>query len=89
MQLTKSIISGNFKLFEESMDKYQKVWIKRGLYLLMEKIRLLVWRNFLKRVSGVLENTKINLEHIVLAVGLMGGEEDINSCICIISNLIY
>ena len=73
MQLTKSIISGNFNLFEESMEKYQKVWIKRGLYLLMEKIRLLVWRNFLKRVSGVLENTKINLEHIVLAVGLMGG----------------
>jgi hypothetical protein len=86
--LTEAIIKGNFKTFEKVIQRYQKLWIKRGIYLVMERMRILVWRNFIKRTASIL-GEKIEMEHIVTAVKLMGGEETINECMCIISNLIY
>ena len=36
------------------------MWLKRGIYLLMDRVRVLLWRNLIKRLSLLLGN-KIEL----------------------------
>lgn len=86
--ITDAIIRGDFVVFEKAIQRFQKLWIKRGIYLVMEKMRILVWRNFLKRTVAILGD-KVEMEHIRTAVELMGGNETVSECMCIISNLIY
>lgn len=65
------------------------MWIKRGIYLLMDELRIILWRNLIKKVHRILEDDKINIEKIHTAVRLSGGSESLEECMCIISNLIY
>ena len=55
----------------------------------MEKMRTLVWRNFLKRVHNLLQVDKIDIALIVKSIRVMGGHETQNECVCIISNLVF
>jgi hypothetical protein len=86
--LIKAMKNASFKNFDEAVQKYQKVWIKRGIYLLMDRLRVLIWRNLIKKIYYAL-GEKIMFEKIEKAVGLAGGSENVNECICIIGNLIY
>lgn len=52
-KLIKAINKASFRDFDNVVEKYQKVWIKRGIYLLMDRLRILVWRNLIKRVYYV------------------------------------
>jgi hypothetical protein len=41
---------GSLRLFRHEMQKFKRVWIKRGLYLMMEKFQLILYRNLFKKV---------------------------------------
>lgn len=51
--LTDAIRCGNLRLFNEYLEKYQEQFIQQGVYLLIEKLRLVVLRNLLKKVYVV------------------------------------
>ena len=55
----------------------------------MDKLRIMIWRNLIKKVAKAQETNKINIEAIEKAVKMKGGKEKLSECICIISNLIY
>lgn len=78
-----------FKDYDAAIERFQKVWIKRGIYLLMDKLRVILWRNLLKKVHKIVEKDQIPMEIIQKAVQLSGGDESLEECVCIISNLIY
>ncbi|KAI9906576.1 hypothetical protein PsorP6_003822 [Peronosclerospora sorghi] len=48
--LTDAIRGGNLHLFTEYLAQYQDKFIQQGVYLLIEKLRLLVLRNLFKKV---------------------------------------
>lgn len=50
MGLTDAIRTGNLHLFNEYLIRYQDQFIQQGVYLLIEKLRLLVLRNLFKKV---------------------------------------
>lgn len=75
--IIRSIVEADFKLYEELSLKYQKVWLKRGIYLLMDRVRILLWRNLVKKLS-VIAGNKIEMEMIERAVKLRGGNENID-----------
>lgn len=52
--LTEAITKGDFNTFTKAIQRFQKLWIKRGIYLVMERMRILVWRNFIKKVASIL-----------------------------------
>jgi hypothetical protein len=52
--------------------KYQKLWLKRGIYLLMDRIRIILWRTLVKRLFQIM-GVKIDLEIIERAVKARGG----------------
>lgn len=67
------MVKSDFRRYEELSQKYQKVWLKRGIYLLMDRIRVLLWRNLVKRLALLVGN-KVEMELIVKAVRNQGGQ---------------
>lgn len=51
--LTDAIRMGNLRLFNEYLERYQDKFIQQGVYLLIEKLRLVVLRNLFKKVYVV------------------------------------
>jgi hypothetical protein len=41
---------GNFRLYQEELEKYRDEFIARGVYLMLEKLLLVVYRNFFKKM---------------------------------------
>jgi len=56
-------MKASFTEFDGNVQKYQKVWIRRGIYLLMDKLRIIIWRNLLKRVVQAI-GPKISMDKI-------------------------
>ena len=48
--LVKAIKSGDIKLFNTTLDKYQEYFIKKRVFLLLEKLRLLTFRTLFKKM---------------------------------------
>ena len=55
----------------------------------MDKLRIILWRNLVKKVHKILKYDKLDMDKIHKAVQLSGGDERLEECICVISNLIY
>jgi nuclear mRNA export protein PCID2/THP1 len=87
-QIIESIKNADFEAYNQVSKKYQKLWLKRGIYLLMDRVRIILWRTLVKRIFQVV-GTKIELEAIEKVVNARGGSENLNECICIVANLIY
>lgn len=71
-EVIKTIKTADFKSYEELSKKYQKLWLKRGIYLLMDRIRIILWRTLVKRLFQIM-GVKIDLEIIERAVKARGG----------------
>jgi len=41
---------GDFRLYQEQLDRYQDEFIARGVYIILEKLKLFVYRNFFKKM---------------------------------------
>jgi len=87
-QIIESIKSANFETYDQVSKKFQKLWLKRGIYLLMDRVRIILWRTLVKQIFLVV-GTKIELESIEKVVKARGGSESFNECICIVANLIF
>ena len=87
-QIIDSIKTADFDTYDQLSKKYQKLWLKRGIYLLMDRVRIILWRTLIKRLFQLMGN-KIELQAIEKAVKLRGGSESLNECICIVANLVY
>lgn len=83
-----SLINANFQEYDDAINKYQKLWIKRGIYLVMDQLRIIIWRNLLKKVSTVMGD-KLNFDDILKGVKLSNGQEEMGEVVCIVSNLIH
>jgi hypothetical protein len=92
--------SGNVAVFSDEMTKYAAWYIKNGIYLLVEKIRWIAYRNFIKKIyylrrqtlpSGKNQNN-LDLEKICLPILKKVDPKanlDIDELECIFGNLIY
>lgn len=49
-KLTSAARSGNVKLFNDSLLENQSIFIRQGTYLILEKARIIVYRNLFKRM---------------------------------------
>lgn len=56
LAIGEAMVKSDFRRYEELSQKYQKVWLKRGIYLLMDRIRVLLWRNLVKRLALLVGN---------------------------------
>jgi len=49
--LVAALRDGDFRLYQQELDRYQDEFIARGVYIILEKLKLFVYRNFFKKMS--------------------------------------
>lgn len=47
--LISSIKSGNLRQFNDSLETHQQFFIKKGIYLILEKLKTFVYRNLFRK----------------------------------------
>jgi hypothetical protein len=48
--VAESVIKGDLAAFARHQEQYKMLWIRRGLFLAMDKLKLIAIRNLFKRV---------------------------------------
>lgn len=88
-ELACALKQGNVKAFDEVMQKYEGFFIDTGIYIIVEKLKIIAYRNLFKKVYLILQTHQIDLQSFLSALQFVG-EEDINldETHCIVANLI-
>eukprot|EP00804_Cyclotella_cryptica_P011418 CCRYP_016373-RA/>CCRYP_016373-RA protein AED:0.23 eAED:0.23 QI:91/1/1/1/0.71/0.62/8/5682/412 len=81
--------TGNLIEFTNGLTKNQDIFIRRGTYLLLEKCKMICYRNLFKRVYRIIGKEQINLEYIAKSFKWLGMPIDLDEVECILANLIY
>ena len=88
--LIQAVKQGNLKAFEEEKKKNRRLWVKRGIYFLLDNVELVLLRRICKIVwllNG--KKTIIPTEHFQKAFNLRSTYKyDLHETECIIGNLI-
>lgn len=88
-ELSCALKQGNIRLFDEVMQKYEEFFINTGIYIIVEKLKIIAYRNLFKKVYLLLQTHQIDLQAFLNALQFVG-EDDISmeECHCIVANLI-
>lgn len=89
-ELVEAVKQGNLKQIDAVMDKHESFFIKAGIYLIVEKIKILAYRNLFRKVY-ILENThQVPISSLQAALEFTGQEDvGLDETQCILANLIY
>mmetsp|Transcript_12891 Transcript_12891/g.16830 ORF Transcript_12891/g.16830 Transcript_12891/m.16830 type:complete len:420 (+) Transcript_12891:39-1298(+) len=87
--LVQAVKQGDLRAFNKCLDGYQSVFILHGTYLMLEKLKVVVYRNLFKRVYLILNNPKIKLDQFTKTFEWLGVPMDMEEIECILANLIY
>ena len=81
---------GNLLKLNESLEQNEKFFIKCGIYLILEKLKIITYRNLFKKVTILMKTHQIPIEAFLVALRMMKVEDvDADETQCIIANLIY
>mmetsp|Transcript_9535 Transcript_9535/g.15869 ORF Transcript_9535/g.15869 Transcript_9535/m.15869 type:complete len:131 (+) Transcript_9535:1-393(+) len=89
ISLGQAVVRGDLKTFEQVMRQHQKSFIYRGVYLVFEQIKIIAYRNLVKKIYKISSSTRIKLEWVLSAMQWMDEDVDLDEVECILSNLIY
>ncbi|KAJ5078903.1 pci domain-containing protein [Anaeramoeba ignava] len=89
IQIVHSFIKGNVNFYDQEIQKYQTLFLKKGIFVIFQSIRILVFRNFMKKFHSIIQNTKIPIEDIQKGLNIIGVDICDNEIKCILSILIY
>jgi hypothetical protein len=93
--LVRALRSGNLSLFDQSLEQHEYLFIHQGLYLVLQRMRLMVFRSLCKKVLRARVAMKaerphmLNLNDYRLGLRACGVEMPVSEIECIIANLIF
>lgn len=89
-ELVQGVCQGNLKLLDEVIDKHESFFIKNGIYLIVEKLKIIAYRNLFRKVYLMLNTHQIPVESLMCAMHFNGlTDVDLDETQCIVANLIY
>ncbi|XP_031337933.1 PCI domain-containing protein 2 [Photinus pyralis] len=89
-ELVQAVCQGNLRLFDDIMDKHETFFIKCGIYLIVEKLKIIAYRNLFRKVYLILNTHQIPVEALQSALALLGQDDvDLDETECIVANLIF
>ncbi|NXU89341.1 PCID2 protein, partial [Xiphorhynchus elegans] len=89
-EVTKSVSEGNLLLLNEALTKHETFFIRCGIFLILEKLKIITYRNLFKKVYLLLKTHQLSLDAFLIALKFMEVEDvDIDEVQCILANLIY
>jgi nuclear mRNA export protein PCID2/THP1 len=88
-ELSSALKQGNVRAFDDVMQKYEAFFIDTGIYIIVEKLKIIAYRCLFKKVYLLLQTHQIDLQYFLNALKFVG-EEDItmDETHCIVANLI-
>lgn len=89
LPLVEGLRKGDLRLFNDGLVQYQDLFIRRGTYLLLEKCKMVCYRNLFKRVYLIMEKHQIPLEQVARTFKWLGMPIDLDEVECILANLIF
>jgi len=85
-----AVVAGNLLELTKALDTHQIFFIKAGIFLILEKLKIITYRNLFKKTSLILGTHQLPIEAFRIALHHMGQTDvDIDEVHCIIANLIY
>ncbi|EFA84380.1 proteasome component region PCI domain-containing protein [Heterostelium album PN500] len=88
--IVEAMKTGNIKLFNQCLSTNQNYFIQKGIYLILEKLKNIVYRNLFKKIYLLNHNSRVPIQNFVIALKWAENDTvDIDEAECIISNLIY
>ncbi|XP_045446780.1 PCI domain-containing protein 2 [Melitaea cinxia] len=88
--LTSVVKNGDLRGIDRIMEMHETFFISAGIYLIVEKLKLIAYRNLFRKVY-LAENThQIEIASFQAALQIMGQDDvDSDETLCIVANLIY
>ncbi|XP_043261708.1 PCI domain-containing protein 2 isoform X1 [Colletes gigas] len=89
-ELMEAVKRGDLRNLEKVMEKHESFFIGAGIYLIVEKLKIIAYRNLFKKVYLVLNIHQIPVQSLLLALQMHGIDDvDMDEVECIVANLIY
>lgn len=89
-EVVKAVKDGNLLLLTEAMNKNESFFIQYGVYLILEKLKVITYRNLFKKVYLLLKTHQVPIEAYFAALRFLKVEDvDIEEVECIVANLIF
>ncbi|NWV29038.1 PCID2 protein, partial [Origma solitaria] len=89
-EVTKSVSEGNLLLLNDALTKHETFFIRCGIFLILEKLKIITYRNLFKKVYLLLKTHQLSLDAFLIALKFMQVDDvDIDEVQCILVNLIY
>ncbi len=87
--LGRAVVTGNLRLFNQLFESNKAVYIRLGVYLVLEQLKTIVYRNLFKRIYTIADNTRLSVSTFQQVLLWLGEEVDLDEIECILSNLIF
>jgi len=88
--VVEAVKQGNLLKLNDALDANEKFFIRCGIFLILEKLKIITYRNLFKKVSLIMKTHQIPLSAFLTALKFMKVEDiDEDETACIIANLIY
>uniref|UniRef100_A0A3Q1GP05 PCI domain-containing protein 2 n=1 Tax=Acanthochromis polyacanthus TaxID=80966 RepID=A0A3Q1GP05_9TELE len=82
-------VEGNLLLLNEALNKHETFFIRCGIFLILEKLKIITYRNLFKKYL-LLRTHQLPLDAFLVSLKMMQVEDvDIDEVQCILANLIY
>jgi hypothetical protein len=88
--LCRAVHRGDLREFEQQLAANQMRFIQHGSYLLVERSKMIAYRNFFRKVYELCERSnKLDLRRFKACLGVAGVAMDVDEIECVLANLIY
>nr|CDS34539.2 hypothetical transcript [Hymenolepis microstoma] len=85
-----AVKNGNLQKLHDELEKNEAFFISCGIYLILEKLKMITYRNLFKRIAQILNTHLLPIGAFMKALKMMGVEDiDEDETECILANLIY
>jgi len=89
-EVVQAVKQGNLLRLNAALEANEKFFIKAGIYLILEKLKIITYRNLFKKVTVLMKTHQIPVDAFLIALKMMKVEDiDQDETQCIIANLIY
>lgn len=90
LDLISMVKNGDLRGIDRIMEEHESFFISAGIYLIVEKLKIIAYRNLFRKVYLVENNHQIDIASFQAALQMMGQEDvDSDETQCIVANLIY
>lgn len=97
LAIAEALQTGSVATFNRCLEENMAAFIHRGVYFLVERLKMFVYRRLFRRVSGVhaqsapseAEGTRVPIQLFQAALAWQGEDMELDEVECILANLIY